>query len=89
MLKLAYFVGKIQAFRVNKSRILTIRDVKLSGYYFFMNYNVHGDFQICISVPLSRIYQLTQIRDNNNYCGTCVNGGILMSFYLKLTLMQI
>ena len=43
---------KIQTLRVNNSRIFTIKDAKLSGYCFFMNLNIWGDFQICISVPL-------------------------------------
>ena len=38
--------------RVNNSRILTIKNAKLSGYYFYMNLNISGYFQICISVPL-------------------------------------
>ena len=29
-----------------------IRNAKPSGYYFYMNLNIWGDFQICISVPL-------------------------------------
>ena len=51
--KLAYFLRKIQTLRVNNSRILPIKNAKLSGYYFYMNLNMWGDFQICISVPLS------------------------------------
>ena len=34
-------------------RIFTIINVELSGYYFYMNLNILGDFQICVSVPLS------------------------------------
>ena len=49
---LAYFLRKIQTLRVNNSRILTIKNAKFSGYYFYMNLNIQGDFQICISVPL-------------------------------------
>ena len=26
--------------------------MKFSGYYFYINTNIKGDFQICISVPL-------------------------------------
>ena len=33
-------------------RILTIKNAKLSEYYFYMNLNVWGDFEIFISVPL-------------------------------------
>ena len=34
------------------SRILRSKNAKFSGYYFCMNTNILGDFQICISVPL-------------------------------------
>ena len=37
---------------MNNSRILKINNAKLSGYYFYMNLNICGDFQICIGVPL-------------------------------------
>ena len=37
---------------MNNSRILKIKNAKLSGYYFYMNLNICGDFQICIGVPL-------------------------------------
>ena len=49
--KLAYCLRKIQTLRVNNSRILMIK--KFSGYYFHINLNILGDFQICISVPLN------------------------------------
>ena len=42
----------MQTLRVNNSKILTIKNPKFSGYYFYTNLNVWGDFQICISVPL-------------------------------------
>ena len=42
----------MQTLLVNNSKILTIKNAKLSGYYFYMNLNIWGDFQICISVPL-------------------------------------
>ena len=29
--------------------------MKFSGYWFYMNTNILGDFQICISVPLRDI----------------------------------
>ena len=34
-------------------RILRIKNAKLSRYCFYTNTNIYGDFQICISVPLS------------------------------------
>ena len=37
---------------MNNLRILTIKNAKFSGFYFYMNLNLWGDFQICISVPL-------------------------------------
>ena len=56
MLKISLlFKKKIQNLWVNNSIILKIRNVKLSGYYFYMNLDIWGDFHICISVPL-RIY---------------------------------
>ena len=29
-----------------------IKNAKFSGYYFYMNTSLQGDFQICLSVPL-------------------------------------
>ena len=37
---------------MNNSAILTIKNVKFSGYHFYINLNIWGDSQICISVPL-------------------------------------
>ena len=51
MLKISLLFS-IQTLRVNNSRILTIMNAKFSGYYFYMNLNIWGDFQICISVTL-------------------------------------
>ena len=46
----------LQTLRVNNSKILTIKNAKLSWYYFNVNLNIWGDFQICISVPLTQIF---------------------------------
>ena len=43
-----------------------IKNVKFSGYYFDMNLNIWGDFQICISVPLN-IFYLVAWKSVNNY----------------------
>ena len=51
--KVAYFSRKIQDFWVNNSRILRIKNAKLSGYSFHMNPNIQWNFQICIIVPLN------------------------------------
>ena len=50
--KLAYFLRKIQFLRMNNPTILIIKNAKFSGYYFYMNLNIKGDFHICMSVPL-------------------------------------
>ena len=52
MLKINLLFKKNTDLRVNNSRILRIKNAKLSEYYFYKNLNLWGDFQICISVPL-------------------------------------
>ena len=37
-----------------------IKNAKFSGYYFSMNTNIQGYFQICISVPLATINCITK-----------------------------
>ena len=41
---------------MNNSRILTIKNANFSGLFFYMNLNIQEDFQICISVPLSKSF---------------------------------
>ena len=72
----------MQTLRGNNSRILTIKNVKFSEYYFYMSVNIWGDFQICISVPLNQgkmifwfNYEKNNLKDIANY--PCV-------LYLKL-----
>ena len=55
MLKISVLFKKIQTLCVNNSRILMSKNAKFSGYYFYMNMNIWGDFQICISVPLMNV----------------------------------
>ena len=38
---------------LRKMQTFTIKNVKFSGYYFYLNMNIWGNFQICISVPLN------------------------------------
>ena len=52
MLK-AYFLRYLQTSRENNPKNLRIRNGKFSGYCFYMNRDIYGDFQICISVPLN------------------------------------
>ena len=42
----------MQTSRANNLRILRVKKVKFSGYYFYMNTNIQKDFQNCIRVPL-------------------------------------
>ena len=35
------------------STIPRIKNAKFSGHYFYMNTNIKGGFQFCISVPLT------------------------------------
>ena len=51
MLKISLLFKKNSDLRVNNLRILTIKIVKLSEYYFHINLNILGDFQICNNVP--------------------------------------
>ena len=50
MLKISLFLRNLQTSRAINSIILRIKNVKFSGYCFYMETN--SDFQICISVPL-------------------------------------
>ena len=34
--------------------LLRFKNAKFSGYYFYMNANTQGHFQICIGVPFRR-----------------------------------
>ena len=52
--KLAYFLRNLQTLRADNSRILRSTNAKLSGNCFYMNTDILGDFQICISVPLKK-----------------------------------
>ena len=51
--KVAYFLRKTQALRMNNLIIPRIKNVKFSEYYFYLNANICRDFQIYISVPLN------------------------------------
>ena len=71
--KLVYFLRKTQTLRVNNSRILTIKNAKFSGYYFYINLSILTDFQIYISVPLIELEKLHGVKfdityDNKNAC---------------------
>ena len=45
----------MQTLRVNNSRILRTKNAKFSEHYFYLNTNMYGNFQICISVPLRKV----------------------------------
>ena len=46
-----------QTLRVYNSRIHKIKNVKFSGYYFYMNLNAWGDFQICCTFKNSMTWK--------------------------------
>ena len=54
MLKINLLFKKLETSLANNSRILRIKNAKFSGYCFYMNTNIYGDFQISVSVPLIR-----------------------------------
>ena len=57
MLKII-LLRNLQTLRANNSRTLRIENVKFSGHCFYMNINIYRDFQICISVLLSKLEQV-------------------------------
>ena len=67
MLKISLLFKKNTNLPVNNSRILTIKNAKFSSYYLRINLNILGDFQICISVPLSNqlktVFRFSQYKE--------------------------
>ena len=53
MLKISLTFNIFTTSRENNSNISRIKNAKFSRYYFYMNTNQWGDFQICTSIPLS------------------------------------
>ena len=55
--------------RVHNSNTLTINSAKFSGYYFNINTNIQGDFQISISVLLilSKVSVITSYGSSQNF----------------------
>ena len=51
MLKSSLFLKKNTNF-MGELEIPWTKNAKFSEYYFYFYANIHGDFQICISVPL-------------------------------------
>ena len=52
MLKISLLFKKFTTSRANNLRMPKVKSAKFSGYCFFMNINIKGDFQVRISVPL-------------------------------------
>ena len=50
----------------NNSRIFRIKNTKYSGHCFYMNTNIHGDFQICVSVPLKYLMTINFQKEKTN-----------------------
>ena len=74
MLKVAYFLRKLQTLRVHNLRILMIKNVKFSGYCFYTNPNIEEDFQICISVPLNTTIAVAKMGLKKVYCKKHIMG---------------
>ena len=58
----------LQTSRANSWRIVRIKNAKFSGYCFYMNTSIQGDFQICINVPSikSKIVFILQENDSHD-----------------------
>ena len=72
MLKISHFVRSSQALRVNKSIVPRIKNAIFSGCCFYMNKNIKGDFQICISIPFTAHLINFAIKDFFTYCACAV-----------------
>ena len=59
-----------------------IKNAKLSGYSFYMNPNIWGNFQICISAPLRK--KLLKVMKSRHYHISF--NGLEISFILLNTL---
>ena len=57
-LNVANFLRNLQISWENNPRICWIKNAKFSVDCFYMNTNIQGEFQICISVPLMNTYLL-------------------------------
>ena len=59
----------------------TIKNAKFSGWYFYMNMNIWGDFHICISVPLTSNHLLfgRQLYSSNTTSALVRNVTVLSS----------
>ena len=67
MLKVSLLFNKFTNFMKNNSRILKIKNVKFSGYCFYMDTCIERDFKICISVPLNEDRLFTSSFHNNQF----------------------
>ena len=54
---------------------------KFSGYYFYMNLNIWGDFQICISVPLNFLLVSRKNKVNSEILQNKSNKGLFSYLY--------
>ena len=70
-LKCSILLIKIQTLPVNNSRTPGTKYAKFSGYYFYLNTNIYGDFQSCISVPSRLMFMLTRLTQTNELTYDC------------------
>ena len=69
MLNISLLFKKFTIFTGNNSIILRIKNAIFSEYCFYMNTNMQGDFQICISLYLILVIQLFLFRLNKKKNG--------------------
>ena len=64
--KVAFFLRNRQGLRVNNSIILRVENAKFWGYYCYVNYNIKGNFQTCISIPLIHKHKYAYLTTNKS-----------------------
>ena len=57
----------IQTSQINVSRILGIRNVKFSSYCIYMDTNIEGNSQVCVSVPFTVLFVRNLSPDDTDF----------------------
>ena len=80
---------------LNNSKIVRIKNAKFSGHHFYMDINIYGGFQICISVPLivfiSKAWNLISLNVKSSYINSCRSHifSICLCWIVKLFLIEV
>ena len=94
--KLSYFLRNLKASLVNNSIILRIKNAKFSGCCIYMNTNIKGNFQVCISVPSRFAPVPSTLCDSDteqvyhllSYCNQLQPGGLILLTTINRTLLS-